>query len=191
MTLPKERLKRLVNLNEVTLSNDDVDDFFTLDVLNKRLKQPLKQHADTLISTYELFRHRLHPDCRYIEGFVKQDEKDILFTTFFDCNQHKFMLVMFSQPENLITEQFGKLHGILNSFENIKESQVSIHDETLPETIHELIKALIAIHINPHDLKLKKIETQSGDKTIVFHSINYIIDVEATRGISIVAGFQY
>lgn len=187
----KERIKRLVNLNEATISNGDVDDFFSMDVLTKRLKAPLKKHADTLIDVYELFRHRLHLDCRYIEGFIKQEDKDILFTTFFDCIQHKFMLVMFSQPENLLTEQFGRLHEVLNSFENIKESHLSIHDETLPETIHELIKALIAHHINPHDLRLKKIESVTGDKTIVFHAINYTLDVEATRGISILAGFQY
>lgn len=191
MTLRKEHLKRLTNLNDMSLTNGDVDDFFTKEVLDRRLKQPLRQFSKTFISVYELFRHRLHTECRYIEGFFKQEDKDILFTTFFDCNHHKFMLVMFSQPESLIINQETKIHEILYQFEHLKESPISIHDENLPSTIHALIKELIASHLDPKQLRLKKIETESSNKTIIFHAITYSIDTEASRGISILAGFQY
>ena len=187
----KKHIKRLIELNNATLTNYDVDDFFSTEVLKKRLKAPLVKHYDTFVTVYELFKHKLHNECRYVEAFIKQDETDVLFTTFFDCNEHKFMLVMFSQPELAIVNQETILHNILQEFDDITESQIPIHDENLPPTIHSLIKDLIAHHIEPKSLRLKKIEVTKNNKTIIFHSVHYTIDLEGTRGISVLAGFQY
>jgi hypothetical protein len=183
-------IKKLIEINNTTLTSFAVDDFFTLDVLSKRLKKPLKQHADTLCSIYNLFHRRLHHECRYTEMFVNQNEQDILFTVFFDCGQHKYMIAMLSQFDTVLTDQDKIIHELLSSYEHIKESSVSLHDETLPAHIHSLIHDLIT-HEGDKHLHLKKIETEKAGQNIVFHQVSFPIDFESHRGISILAGFQY
>lgn len=187
----KRSFAELVNINNASLSNYNADAFFTKEVLHKRLRSPLKQHAGTLAGIYNLFKHKLHQDCRYVEAFIRQENKDILFTTFFDCIDHKYMLVILSQPESIIINQEKMIQDILYEYKGLYESQVALHDEKLPKIIHELIKELIVNHINKHSIRLKKIEAEQNDKTIIFHSVSFTLDLEGSRGISVLAGFQY
>ena len=186
----KAIITNLINANNTTLTNFAVDEFFTLEVLTKRLKKPLKQHADTLCSVYNLFRRRLHAECRYTEMTVNQNEDTIFFSVFFDCGVHKFTLTLFSQFDTALTDQDKIIHNILSEYDHIKESDVSIRDESLPPNIHSLIHDLIT-HEGGRDLRLKKIETEKAGRSIVFHQVSFPIDLETHRGISILTGFQY
>lgn len=183
-------IQALIKANNTTITSFAVDDFFTMDVLSKRLKKPLKQHADTLCSVYDLFHHRFHAECRYTEMSIHQEDKDILFTVFFDCGKHKFMLMFFSQFDTALTHQDKILHDLLADYDEIKESPLSLHDETLPANIHSLIHDL-TLHEQKDKLKLKKIETLHNGQCIAFHQVSFPIDLESHRGISILAGFQY
>lgn len=186
----RANIKKLITANNTVISGFDVDDFFTKEVLSKRLKNPLKQHAESLCVIYNIFHRRLHTECRYTEMTVKQDGQNILFSVFFDCVKHKFMLVFFAQDNVPFFNQDHTIAQLLTDYDDIKESNVSLRDENLPPYIHSLVHDLV-FHEGAKNLRLKKIETHKGDKTIAFHHVSFPIDLEHARGVSILAGFQY
>lgn len=187
----KAAVKRLVKSNNEVLTQDNVDLFFTHEVLRQRLVSPLSNFCETFVSTYALFKRTLASLCFYKEAYITQQGANLIFSTLFDTPGQKFMLVIYSMPNATLGAQDDAIAAIFEDFGEVKESEHTLAAEPLPAIVRTLIDGLIADKINGPLLRLKKIKAAKGNTTIVFHKLSLMIDLEALHGISIVAGFQY
>lgn len=182
-------IHKLTKLNGITIKDDYVNDFFSPLVLSTRLKGNLSIFVDLIISTYGLFHKCLLDQCISIKSYIENSNDNILFNTYFKCNDIKCTLLFYSNSDKNLNEQSEDISSLYIDNKTNYEL-LTVNDSNIPEVITNLVKMLNSHVIDKHSISLTKTYI-SDNKHTLFNQVNFPGNVEGHRGLSILIGFQY
>lgn len=177
-----------VNLHHI---GEEIDSFFTPDVLGSFLKAPLRHYTKTFQTTYQVFSKRLNGVIKRKEAFITGLKEEFIANILFKSESLNVFLAFVHLQGKTAHQQEIEIYNVIREYFHIDESEYALSEEPLPDLVKDIIDDITLKHVDRSNFRLLKVKRDGVEKTIVFHGLAVMIDPNNSKAISVVSGFEF